>query len=389
MSRQKILVIDDEEKILESLRRELVFFAEKHNVELLAAGSAVRGLAILEKAHKDVAVVISDQRMPGMSGADFILRVKELYPDIISILLSAHTEIKELMKGIKAGIFSFILKPWNRDMLIAELEKALELYKLRVAKREYHDMIREELRWGGELQKTILKRVLPVSECIRFRVSYLPLPALNCGGDYYDVIDMGGGCYLALIGDVSGHGIKGAFVTAMLKSMIYSQYVVGRKDSGFSPAAFLCWLNNRVCAELEKIPDMLITFSACYLDLKTMGIKFAKAGHLPLAIVRQDQVKQYDAEGRGMGFAAGAVYEELSLPLSIGDWIILYTDGLLEYPGTGNASNFLDLSTVVPHVNDADEFHEGMIKNARLALQGGDFNDDVTLITAEVLGSKA
>ncbi|MEJ2665373.1 MAG: hypothetical protein P8107_15255, partial [Spirochaetia bacterium] len=62
---------------------------------------------------------------------------------------------------------------------------------------------------------------------------------------------------------------------------------------------------------------------------------------------------------------------------------------LLEYPGTGNASNFLDLSTVVPHVNDADEFHEGMIKNARLALRGGDFNDDVTLITAEVLGSKA
>jgi sigma-B regulation protein RsbU (phosphoserine phosphatase) len=150
MSKHKILIIDDEEKILESLRRELVFFSESNNLEVLTANSAAQGLTVLEKEQKDIALVISDQRMPGLSGSDLLFRIKRLYPDIITIILSAHTEIEELIRGIQAGIFSFILKPWNKNLLIAEIGKALELYKLKTAKKEYLDMIREEL------QKTML-----------------------------------------------------------------------------------------------------------------------------------------------------------------------------------------------------------------------------------------
>ncbi len=389
MSKYKILIIDDEVKIVESLRRELVFFTEIGNIEVLTAASAAQGLEILESAHKDVALIISDQRMPEMSGSDFLLRIKQLYPDIITMLMSANTDIDELIKGIKAGIFSFIIKPWNKNLLIAEIEKALELYSLRVSKKEFLDMIREELQWGGELQKTILRRVLPDSPYIRFSVTYMPLPALNCGGDYYDVVEMGRGLYLVLIGDVSGHGIKGAFITAILKSIIYSEYVSKHREGGFSPADFLGWLNNRVCEELKKLPDIVITFSACYLNLINMRIKFAKAGHLPLVIVREGRILTYDIEGRGMGFSPDAVYKELEIPVQSRDRLVFYTDGLVEYPGKGGTSNFLDLSEIIPEVNDTDDFHETILKNARGAFPGGDFSDDVTLITAAVKGNPA
>ena len=119
--RHTVLCVDDEVNILRSLKRLL----RKEDYRLLTASSGEQGLEILKE--NAVNLVISDQRMPGMSGIEFLARVKEGYPDIIRAILSGYTEVDAIMDSINRGhIYKFLLKPWNDQNLILDIRQALE-----------------------------------------------------------------------------------------------------------------------------------------------------------------------------------------------------------------------------------------------------------------------
>ncbi|QQO09355.1 response regulator [Breznakiella homolactica] len=197
---QYILLVDDEENILKSLRRELADWATEKGVQILTARSGEEGLEILQKKGNYTQLVISDLKMPRMKGSDFLLKVHEKYPGIISILLTGYSDTQEIIKAVQAGIFSFILKPWDRNYLLREIEKAYEYWDLRRRNSDYMMIMEDELKWAGELQKAMLKPVLPRSEGMEFRLSYHSVPGLYVSGDYYDVIPLSAGKYLIMLG---------------------------------------------------------------------------------------------------------------------------------------------------------------------------------------------
>lgn len=120
-----ILLVDDEKSILNSLKRLL----RKEEYQIITAPCGHEGLKLLES--NDVQVIISDQRMPGMSGTEFLAEVKKEYPDIIRIILSGYTDIDVVIETINEGnIYKFFHKPWNDQSLILEIRQALEHYKL-------------------------------------------------------------------------------------------------------------------------------------------------------------------------------------------------------------------------------------------------------------------
>lgn len=130
VKRHNILVVDDEKNILSSLRRLL----RNENYNMLFAGSAAEGLEILNT--NAVHLVLSDQRMPGMNGTEFLAMVKEKYPDIIRIILSGYTDIDSMAEAINKGhIYKFLLKPWNDQNLILEIRQALDQCDLMEANR--------------------------------------------------------------------------------------------------------------------------------------------------------------------------------------------------------------------------------------------------------------
>ena len=132
-SQHTILCVDDEENILHSLKRVL----RKEGYQLLTATSGEEGLKCL-KEH-DVHLVISDQRMPGMSGTDFLARVKESYPDTVRIVLTGYTEVDSITDSINKGhIYKFILKPWNDQNLKLEIKQGLEQYDLLQINKRLH-----------------------------------------------------------------------------------------------------------------------------------------------------------------------------------------------------------------------------------------------------------
>ena len=121
-----ILLVDDEENITSSLARLL----RQDGYNILRANSGPDGLKLLEKNH--VGVIISDQRMPGMTGVEFLSKVKMLYPDTVRIVLSGYTELSSVTDAINRGaIYKFLTKPWEDDLLRENVAEAFQRHELR------------------------------------------------------------------------------------------------------------------------------------------------------------------------------------------------------------------------------------------------------------------
>ncbi len=124
MERHYILIVDDEPSIRSSLARLL----QKEGYETLLAESAEDGLAVLEK--KSFSAVISDYKMFGRSGIDFLTQVHILYPESIRILLTDQADLDEVMPAVDKGLIShLIVKPWDRETLKKTIERWIEEFE--------------------------------------------------------------------------------------------------------------------------------------------------------------------------------------------------------------------------------------------------------------------
>lgn len=124
MSDKKInlLYVDDEENNLMSFK---ATFRLKYNV--MIAISAADAMKILES--KPVEIIITDQRMPNMTGIQFLEKVLEKYPDPIRILLTGYTDMTAVIDAVNKGkIYHYLSKPWNEEMIDSTITKAYEVY---------------------------------------------------------------------------------------------------------------------------------------------------------------------------------------------------------------------------------------------------------------------
>jgi len=383
-AKQTILLVDDEPSITNALRRELEDWSEEHSIEIVTAISAQMGLHILESRGENTAIIISDLKMPEMKGSDFLLAVKEKYPHIVSILLTGYSETQEVIKAVSAGIFSYILKPWEPEYLLAEVQKAYDHGALLQQNAVYLKTMEEELKWAGEMQNAILKPNIPKSDGVEFRASYRPVQGLYCGGDYYDVIVVGADRYLLLIGDVAGHGVKAAFVTGILKAIIYPEYIRGVIGKEFSPGAFLSWLNDRMNFEFRSTSNMLITFFAGVLDMKNMILNYANAGHDHPFIIRNKKAAELPVSGTSLGVVQSISYAEQIVRIFPGDHILLYTDGLVEI-NCQKDKDPIRLQPLLEKIETGDDYHRRLITAALEDASAKNFDDDVTILTARIL----
>lgn len=124
-----ILLVDDEEDIGAALTRLL----RRDGYRILRANSGVEALALMME--NDIGVVISDQRMPGMTGVELLTQVRELYPHAIRIVLSGYADLDAVMDAINRGaIYKFFNKPWDNEALRAEVLEAFRHHELMLEK---------------------------------------------------------------------------------------------------------------------------------------------------------------------------------------------------------------------------------------------------------------
>ncbi|MDJ0800521.1 MAG: SpoIIE family protein phosphatase [Calothrix sp. MO_167.B12] len=160
----KLMVVDDE---LDNL--ELLYRTFRRDFQVYKAHNAEVALDILAE-QGEMAVIISDQRMPEINGTEFLSMTVERFPDTMRILLTGFTDVEDLVEAINSGqVYKYITKPWKPDKLKAVVEQAIETYRL-VKKRtdelsrslrreslfnEVTTAIRESLDYGSMLQKIV------------------------------------------------------------------------------------------------------------------------------------------------------------------------------------------------------------------------------------------
>jgi response regulator RpfG family c-di-GMP phosphodiesterase len=188
-----VLFVHDEENILHSLKRLL----RREEYRILTATSGVDGFEILKE--NDVHLVMTDQRMPGMSGTEFLAKVKENYPEVIRIVLSGYTEVDSITESINKGhIYKFMLKPWNDHTLKLEIKQALEQYDLMQVNKTLHEKLIEknkELKKINEnLEVLVKERTMDFEiqnqalELSRAILEDLPIPVMGISSEMIIVL---------------------------------------------------------------------------------------------------------------------------------------------------------------------------------------------------------
>ncbi|HTI59359.1 response regulator [Mucilaginibacter sp.] len=125
-----VLYVDDEINNLNSFKA-----AFRRDFNIHVAQSAREGRKILDT--NEIGVIITDQRMPGMTGIEFLESILTVYPDTIRILLTGFSDMNAVMDAINRGqVYKYLVKPWQNDELKLYIQNALEIYQLRKENKE-------------------------------------------------------------------------------------------------------------------------------------------------------------------------------------------------------------------------------------------------------------
>ncbi|MDX6290463.1 MAG: two-component system, NtrC family, response regulator HupR/HoxA [Blastocatellia bacterium] len=140
----KIMIVDDEPANLRVLER--LFRAD---YRMVTAPSGAEALALLEQ--NDVALMISDQRMPEMTGIELMTKTVDIRPHMVKILLTGYTDVGAIIAALNSGlVYRYLTKPWNNDDLRLTVSRALEHYEMMKAK---HQLGMENQRLRAMLQE--------------------------------------------------------------------------------------------------------------------------------------------------------------------------------------------------------------------------------------------
>ncbi|MCU1590728.1 MAG: protein serine/threonine phosphatase with GAF(s) sensor(s) [Frankiales bacterium] len=177
---------------------------------------------------------------------------------------------------------------------------------------------------AGALQRSLLPRSTPASALLTIASRYLAgARGTQVGGDWYDVIDVGGGRLMFVVGDVMGRGVRAAAVMGQLRATVRAYAV-----EGHGPAELLTRLD-LVVQSLDEVH--FTTCAVGLLDPTARDLCVALAGHLPPLVVRPDGTADYLEADPGLPLGVGgAEFVEQHVDLTAGSTVLLYTDGLVE-----------------------------------------------------------
>ena len=168
MTKLKLLYVDDEKANLTNF-----LIAFKSNYQVLTADSGQSALQTFID-NDDIAIVVADQRMPGMTGIELLQNIKQRNEDVIRIILTAYTEVSEIIDSINKGqIYQYIVKPWIESDLLHLLQKASEKYLLVCENKRLFHELEEDIKERKRLEGILVRRDLALAEVTDMAVNLL------------------------------------------------------------------------------------------------------------------------------------------------------------------------------------------------------------------------
>jgi putative nucleotidyltransferase with HDIG domain len=154
MQGHTVLFVDDEVNILKALQRLL----RNEPIEILTASTPSEAFELIE--HAEPQVIVSDQRMPEMSGVDFLAAVRDRHHDVVRMMLTGYTDMTIAVEAINKGeIYRLITKPWNDEELKATLRQAFDHYDLKAEIKRLNSVTREQNFKLQDMNKNLEEKV--------------------------------------------------------------------------------------------------------------------------------------------------------------------------------------------------------------------------------------
>ena len=314
-----ILVVDDSPTNLQVLIRTLDGLGHR----ILAAKDGPSAIDIARRTQPDL--MLLDVTMPGMDGFE-VCRELKLRPetrDTLVIFLSARGEVSDKVSGLELGAIDYITKPIQGEEVLARVAAHLSRRHLERELRQSRDRLDKELVGAALMQRQLLPPAMPAHPSISFGTYYQT--SRHAGGDYYDVLPLGGDRFGILVADVSGHGAPAAIVMAMIRAVVHTY--PGVADD---PVEVLHYINRH----FQFLWDTSMYATAIYavVDAARGTLRLASAGHpLPLKARCGDGVTPITLDT-----TMCLLWNELEkvpcadFPLTRGDRWVFFTDGITD-----------------------------------------------------------
>ncbi len=376
-----ILIVDDEDMVATSLES-LLRLETDHNV--MRFTSPLLALESINETPIDL--VISDYLMPEMDGVDFLLRLKEIYPDATRILLTAYADKQNAIRAInELGLYRYIEKPWDNEQLLVTIKNGLErrdlisdlrfqtekerrirsLFQKYVPEQIIHEVlnpdnesvlmensdewteafdrimreleekqkIEQELQVAREIQERLLPESVPQIEDVD--IAAMSLPSTQVGGDYYDFVPIDAKRWGIIIADVSGKGVPAAILMAMTRAVFRTQLALSPArmtdmEADYSVPLTVSKINTSLYKDTES--HRFVSLFYGILDVERKSFTYTSAGHNPQLLCRQQDgtAELLTAGGTLVGIMEDTPFERDTVTLSAGDVLVLYTDGITD-----------------------------------------------------------
>lgn len=360
----RVLIVDDKE-VNRIVLREIL---RRQGCETLEAGNGAAARALAVAYPPDL--VLLDVMMPGESGFETCRQLKEnpLTADIPVIFVSAVTDVASKMEGFNAGAVDYIPKPFHAVEIAARVKLHLKLAR---AQSELSTMQAQRLAQLAEAQREMLADPESDPEAKYFVARS---SVAEAGGDFYDVLRLGGASHFYIVADVSGHGVKASFATSALKALAAQNATPLN-----TPVETLKAMNSVLLRILGE--GSHVTAIAVCVNRSLGTAEIVTAGHPPaLWLAASGEVFEVGSPGEPLGVFPSIVLHGQTVPVTPGDRIFLFTDGLIEGAGLSRGERMGQIRNKVL---------ESAILDTRSAVEkifasSPDNGDDATLMGIEI-----
>ena len=379
-TKKTVLLVDDAPEniqIVNSILKDI------YKIRIATNGPKALDLA---KADPPPDLVLLDVRMPGMDGYEVCQRLKSdpATREIPVIFLTGQTEVADETRGFEVGAVDYIHKPFSPAVVKARVQTHLVLRGIREQLAEQLLTIQKELETARQIQMSILPSEIPKIDGLDIAARYVPMTSV--AGDFYDFIVVDKKHIGILVADVSGHGMPAALIASMLKIALASQAAHAAE-----PAKVLLGLNQALCG---KFQHHFVTAAYLFVDMEKRTLTYAGAGHPPLLLWggASGGVRAIEENGLFLGKFDFAQYSSVEMPLEVGSWGLLYTDGIAETTDPAGmefgAERFREFLAAEQNTA-ADHFANRLLEELShwsARGPGADLDDDITLVAIRATG---
>lgn len=314
-----------------------------------------------------IQLIITDQRMPQMTGIQFLEKVIPDYPDCIRMILTGFSDIEAIIQAINTGrVYRYITKPWNKEELKINIDKALETYHLRDLNRKLIEDLKEanqtleqkviertkkiesqnkEITSSIQYARRIQNALLPPDEEIeRMLPSYFILskPRDIVSGDFYWLTTKDDKI-IFVVADCTGHGVPGAFMSILGVSFLNE---IVNKAVTVRANEILNQLTGQVIKSLHQTGKYGETrdgmeMAICIIDRNKQKLQFSGASR-PLYVISNNELKEFKGDSMPIGIyeKEDQSFTNNEILFNKGDIFYLTSDGYIDQFGGRDRKTF-------------------------------------------------